>query len=291
MADVFREYPALSKIEPITLEEMDSVKLMNRMDTKYVTTEAGLDRLLEIAADKGYRACVIGGEKITPYDSMYYDTDDLEMFRIHRAGKSVRQKIRVRTYTLTGDIYLEIKRKNNKGRTKKKRMPLPCTDLGASTSAAEFIAGESMYTLDKISKACSTGFRRITLVNREKTERITLDTGLHFSNARTGESASLPGLVIIELKQDGRIASTMKDILLSLRIHPFKVSKYCIGTLLTSPALKPGRFKIKIRHIQKTLNKTNRYEKNDLAAHRNCDDADHLNHSLRPGFGPARHSG
>ena len=32
--------PVLSAFSPVSLEEMDSVKLMNRIDTKYVCTEA-----------------------------------------------------------------------------------------------------------------------------------------------------------------------------------------------------------------------------------------------------------
>ena len=246
-----RTYPAVLGMDSITLEEMESVKLMNRIDSKYVTTDDKLDLLLERAAREGYRACIIAGEKITPYFSMYYDTPDLEMFRIHRAGHSVRQKIRVRTYTLTGTTYLEIKRKNNKGRTKKKRILIPVADLGKVSEASDFISRESRYTLDRVSEACTTSFDRITLVNREKTERITLDTNLSFTNPRTGCEASLPGTVIIELKQDGRHSSTMKGILLDLRIHPFKVSKYCIGTVLTTPGLYRGRFKEKIRRIEK----------------------------------------
>lgn len=251
MEACIRTYPAIVDMKPIPLEEMDSVKLMNRIDSKYVTTDDKLDRLLEMAAERGYMACLIAGEKITPYYSMYYDTDDLEMYRIHRAGHAVRQKIRVRTYTLTGTTYLEIKRKNNKGRTKKKRIQVESQDLSAAPQAADFIKEQSWYSLDRVREACTTEFYRITLVNKEKTERITLDTNLRFNNPRTGMSASLPGTVIIELKQDGRLASTMKQILLELRIHPFKVSKYCIGTSLTTPGLFLGRFKEKIRRIEK----------------------------------------
>lgn len=41
------------------------------------------------------------------------------MYRMHHCGKKVREKIRVRTYLDTNDTFLEIKNKNNHGRTKK----------------------------------------------------------------------------------------------------------------------------------------------------------------------------
>ena len=55
----------------------------------------------------------------------------------------------------------------------------------------------------------------------------------------------------MELKQDGRAHSLLKDVLFELRIRPFKVSKYCIGTCLTRPEVKQNRFKKKLRRIEK----------------------------------------
>ena len=59
--------------------------------------------------------------------------------------------------------------------------------------------------------------------------------------------------MIIELKQDGRAASQMKNILLDLRVKPVRVSKYCIALTLTDPEAKSGRFKPKVRLIEKTI--------------------------------------
>ena len=245
MDEVFRTSGVMDSLGAISLEEMDAVKLMNRIDTKFVTTVETALKVLQEAAGMGYRACEIEGEKVTSYHSMYYDTPDLEMFRIHRSGRKVRQKIRIRTYLITGMTFLEIKRKNNKGRTKKKRMRLPDAD------ADNFVKRESWYSMADVSPACTTDFDRITLVNQAKTERITFDSALEFTNPRTGLDAGLGDIVIIELKQDGRADSQMRRILLEHRVHPFKVSKYCIGTVLTDPSVHPGRFKEKIRGMEK----------------------------------------
>lgn len=96
-----------------------------------------------------------------------------------------------------------------------------------------------------------TLFDRITLVNFGKTERLTIDCNLKFNNLSNDATASMAPLVVMELKQDGRAYSLLKDVLFDLRIKPFKISKYCIGTCLTRPDVKQNRFKKKLRRIEK----------------------------------------
>ena len=44
----------LNRYDPITLEEMKDIRLMNRIDTKFVTTVPVLKQLLTIAQDDYY---------------------------------------------------------------------------------------------------------------------------------------------------------------------------------------------------------------------------------------------
>ncbi|MCR5019217.1 MAG: polyphosphate polymerase domain-containing protein [Bacteroidales bacterium] len=248
---------AVKSMEPITLEEMDGVKLLNRIDTKYLTDEQTLVRLLADAQKAGYRALVAEGTKISPYNSIYYDTPELKMFLDHHNRRLVRQKVRTRVYVNSGDAFLEIKRKNNHGRTKKKRTSIPLNEMEnfqADANATEYLARHSAFTVDMLSPVLSTEFDRITLVNPDKTERLTIDTALRFTNFRTHKKASLENAVIIELKQDGHAASRMKGILLDHRVKPMRVSKYCIAVTLTDRAVKSNRFKVKVRAIEKTIN-------------------------------------
>ena len=53
----------LDPMQPITLEEMKSVKLMNRIDAKFLTNEATLRGVLADAAAAGYRVLVTEGER------------------------------------------------------------------------------------------------------------------------------------------------------------------------------------------------------------------------------------
>ena len=219
---------------------MDAVKLMNRVDTKYLTDRATLADVLRDAAAAGYRVLVADGARISPYDSIYFDTDALRMFTDHRNKKLRRQKVRTRAYVNSGDAFLEIKRKNNHGRTKKKRTGIPMADL------PDFEAGQLLPTLETL-------FQRITLVNPDLTERLTIDTNLCFKNFRTGLETSLGEAVVIELKQDGHAASAMKGILRDHRVKPARISKYCIAVTLTDPSARAGRFKEKVRLIEKTI--------------------------------------
>ena len=245
-------------LPPITLEEMESIKLMNRIDTKYLTDETTLAKVLEDSAEAGYRALKTEGGIICPYNSIYFDTPGLKMFLDHHNQKLNRQKVRTREYVNSAAAYLEIKRKKNNGRVKKKRVRIPVDEMGDFSNdpeAVSFLASHSDFTLDQISPVLSTGFDRITLVNPAKTERVTIDMNLKFNNFRTGKKASLMDAVIIEIKRDGRSDSQMKGILLDNRVKPVKVSKYCVAVTLTDRSAKSGRFKEKIRAIEKTINK------------------------------------
>ena len=252
----------LTQFEPISLAQMESVKLMNRIDTKYAVPLSLLPAILE-AAMADYYVQEIDGKRIATYDTMYYDTESLDMYIRHHDRQLVRQKIRVRQYVDSRLTFLEIKRKNNKGRTKKKRIAVPGFAINGETfgqskretwSVADFIGSKSRYQWSELSPHLWTKFHRITLVNKAKTERLTIDMNLVWENVISGESKTFPELVIIELKRDGNVPSRMTDIMLSMRVKPLKISKYCIGTALTTPGLKRNRFKKKIRSIVKLLN-------------------------------------
>ena len=258
----------LQSFEPISLAQMESVKLMNRIDTKYAVPMAVLPLILE-DAKADYYAQEIDGKRIATYDTMYYDTDSLDMYVRHHDRQLVRQKIRVRQYVESELTFLEIKRKNNKGRTKKKRIVVPGFDITADTPSVlkhkkgadepvtvkSFIDAKSRYEWSEISPHLWTKFHRITLVNKAKTERLTIDMDLVWDNVVSGEKKTFEELVIIELKRDGNVPSKMTQIMLSHRLHPLKISKYCIGTALTTPGIKKNRFKSKIRKIVKMLNR------------------------------------
>lgn len=248
----------LSDFPPISLEEMGGVRLMNRIDTKYTIHRDHL-RLLLQNLHEDYFIQEINGNRLSPYQTIYLDTPELDMYMVHQNGRRTREKIRMRTYADTRQVFLEIKDKDNRGRTSKTRIPLPSVQMYKEEEATRFIGLHTCYHPDRLAPQIENHFNRITLVNRKKTERLTIDIDLGFRNLSTNITSELPEVAIIELKQDGHIPSQAKRCLSELHIHPVSISKYCLGIILTHPDIKHNRFKKKLIQLNKITNDIYRY--------------------------------
>lgn len=243
----------LKPFETITLEEMKSVKLMNRTDTKFVTNTSKLYQLLKMA-QQDYYVQVIDGERNLDYDTTYFDTTAFDMYNMHQNGHMNRQKIRFRTYCINHLQFMEVKTKNNHGRTKKKRIEVSDMDLN-DEEKRQFLHKHLRYDVEKLQPVLSNHFSRVTLVNKGMTERLTIDTGLNFHNLLNGNGKDMGQLVVIELKRDGLVYSPVLQMLRQLRIQPHGFSKYCMGSALTGQDHLPvNRFKCKLIEINKLVN-------------------------------------
>lgn len=241
----------LYSMMPITLEEMTGIKLMNRLDTKYVASKSQLVELLQLVQDKYYVQETLDN-RIIPYCTTYYDTADHTMYMMHHNRHARRKKVRVRTYVASNLTFLEVKNKNNHGRTKKKRIEVPSQENFRSTEGAhELVRRKTGLSLDVLQAVVQNQFDRVTLVNKDKTERLTIDFNIEFHNFETDNNHGTDQLVIIELKRDGNVYSPVVNILHDIHIHPTGFSKCCIGMALTDPQLKQNNFKPKLRKLQK----------------------------------------
>lgn len=257
MTEILNEY------DSITLDEMRSIRLMNRIDTKFVTTVPMLRQLLLLAKDD-YFVQESQGECISPYYTLYFDTPDCKMYNRHEAGHLSRQKVRVRSYVNAGLNFLEVKTKNNHGRTKKKRIEALNFDPEnhsifnvQSSLFSDFLQTYLKYPQQSLVRQVENRFDRITLVNKAKTERLTIDTNLRFHNISTNNYRFMEELVVIELKRDGLQPSPILPLLTKLRIHPHGFSKYCIGSALTNADLRRNRIKPRLHSVEKILNSCN----------------------------------
>ena len=249
--------PILSSMAPISLEEMSGVKLMNRVDSKFPTNRETLLRMAPFWNTHFY-VQEVDGQRVARYRTLYFDTPDAVTYTMHHNRRLRRQKVRQRIYVDSGIAFCEIKNKKNTGRSKKKRIPIPMEkwgDLYQLPEMADFIREKVWVTDQPMLPRLENAFQRITLVNKAKTERITIDFGITFHNHLSGCDADVSDLVIIEVKQDGSLHSRFKDILRDARVQQKGLSKYCLGMLLTDEHLKYNRFKGKIRYVNKLTNR------------------------------------
>lgn len=242
----------LDAMPPITLDQMSSITLMNRIDTKFVASKRQLVDLLKLAQGK-YYVQEVNGDRESPYRTTYFDTPTYTQYRQHHNGLATRTKVRVRTYLSSGGLtYLEVKRKNNHRRTKKQRIVVESLETATATEGAEELVLERTgLHLSDMHPVVQNNFYRVTLVNLGKTERLTIDFDISFHNYETDLDRDTGNIVVIELKRDGNIYSPILSLLRDLHIHPTGFSKCCIGMAMTDPNLKQNCFKQKLRLLKK----------------------------------------
>lgn len=267
----------LEQMTPIGLDDMKAVRLMNRVDQKYIAPAALLEALLERIAGDYYvqripadiqntQFTIHNSERIAPYRTLYFDTEALDMYIMHHNRKLNRQKLRVRTYRSTDTTFFEIKNKDNKGKTRKVRIPIDVSLFDRALEVPEvqdFVNKNTPYTTptphsslltphSSLIPTLENRFERITLVDKGMSERITIDHGIRFHNRATQLDADIAHALVIEVKHEvGTPTSAIERALHDLHVLPRRMSKYCIGTALTTPTVKHNRFKPKLLYINK----------------------------------------
>nr|MBD3621692.1 polyphosphate polymerase domain-containing protein [Sunxiuqinia sp.] len=239
----------VSRFRAIDLDSLDRVKLMERMDQKFLVP---LKQLAEIflAIERQYYVLEINKERILRYQTHYFDTKDDSLYTSHHNGKLNRYKVRKRTYLDTHTSFFEIKFKNNKRKTFKRRIKNDEDQTILNVREKEFVLQNSPIDPDDLHSKSMNQFRRITLTDKKLTERCTIDIGLQFKSKH--QTTLLDSLAIIEIKQDRHSqSSALNHYLSESRISPIGFSKYCIGRALAEEDLKSNAFKAKIRLLNK----------------------------------------
>ncbi|MFY9151640.1 MAG: polyphosphate polymerase domain-containing protein [Prolixibacteraceae bacterium] len=241
--------PTLQSFNKLSLSDLDQVKLMNRTDHKFCLHRSVLPSILEDLRSE-YSILEINGETVFEYLNTYFDTFDNQMFLNHQNGKGFRFKIRIRQYVQTKDYFLEIKNKTNKGRTIKKRIVRNDFQENFLPNELNFLQETSPYQGAQLYPKIFSKFNRITMVNKEFTERVTIDISPNFRNHEN--EVTLDNLVIIEVKQSK--ANKPARIIQVLRENKIKkqgFSKYCIGRSILEENIKKNNFKPTLLKIKK----------------------------------------
>jgi hypothetical protein len=241
----------VTEFSGISLEEVQNADLMQRKDRKYLFGYRLVPDLLRAVADH-YRILEIEGRRIHNYQTLYYDTPNLDMYRLHHSGRVNRHKIRFRKYGGSESIYLEVKKKDARGVTIKNRIQTENRNAVILSREEEFLSLYTPYEDVKMVPVLENSFNRITLVNRDQTERVTLDYHLWFSSHRIDGSLELPGISISEIKfRDHLSCSRFHETLRQARVIPRRFSKYCIGMAMLESDLKQNLFKERVRQVRK----------------------------------------
>jgi hypothetical protein len=234
---------------PIGLQEMDSVALLDRIDTKYVLRiEQLLQALAGIQAD--YQILSVDGQRLNHYRTLYFDTQNFSLYHLHVNERADRFKVRSREYLDSQLSFLEVKHHTPKDRTIKSRVSTFQPALWINAGAERWLKDVFPYDSRELEPKLWNTFTRITLVNRVHCERVTIDLDLAFYTAH--RFVGLDGIVVAEVKQDGHACtSAFQRKMRELRIRPQGFSKYCIGTSLMYEQVKKNSLKAKLLWLEK----------------------------------------
>lgn len=226
-------------------EVLAEAALQTRVDRKYLLTP---DQFNELAQRVGstFKVLDIDGQRIFGYESVYFDTETLDLFRAHRQGRRRRYKARVRTYLDTGACMFEVKLKGRRGETVKHRLPYAVEDRDRlNPQAAEFLGSllrhEYGQQVPDLEPAVTTSYSRVTLVDLVAGARLTCDVDLVCSRGQRRAQGS--DMILVESKCAGA-GSVADEALRQMGVRSIGVSKYCVAVALldrTLPANKWSR--------------------------------------------------
>lgn len=247
---------------PISLEELNThAAMQTRIDRKYIVpTHQAAGILAQL--NEPAQVLEIAGQRDFSYDSVYFDTPDLESYRLGATGRRNRYKVRTRSYLDTGATFLEVKTEGARSATVKERIPYLSQDRAVLNPEgraylAESLSGLTGWQPEDFSPVLSTGYRRTTVYLPESdlnpvASRMTVDTSLTWTplatsaacpqaGTRVGTSYTAEGMVIIETKS-GSAPSAADKYLWRAGIRPSKISKFATGMAALNPQLTSNKW-------------------------------------------------
>jgi hypothetical protein len=236
----------LDELAPASPELLGRRELLNRNDAKFCLPMRHLPALLGSAVD-AYDILLSAGSTVATYDTLYFDSAELQCFHDHRRGRRHRAKIRIRHYPDRQLSFFEVKAKSARGSTNKARVARVFGDDELGEADRALVRRGFPSLADRIEPVLWTRFARITLLGRETAERATIDINLRFE-ACTGISRAFEGLSIVEVKQPRLDRRTpLMCALRELRAMPSAMSKYCSGVVALGLSQHANVFAARVR--------------------------------------------
>lgn len=233
MTAIEEQLAPLDQFTGIDLDELQLVaSLQSRVDRKYLVPA---DRSTELLRSLSGEVAVLRIDDSTAfrYDTIYFDTPDLDSYLGTAHGRRNRFKVRIRTYADSGLCMLEVKRKSGRGETVKLRLPHPLEARSTLTPAAASFVDESLGRTGlaaRLQPVLSTTFVRSTLLDRSDGSRATIDRDIRLC-VPGGEAVLLRRQAIVETKSIGA-ATEVDRWLWRSGCRPSSFSKFCVGMAL-----------------------------------------------------------
>ena len=247
----------LQNFSTLSLTELNaSASFLKRIDTKYLLNGEDFSNVLGNLKND-FHVLEIKWQKVFSYDNVYMDTEDYFFYNQHQDRKTSRTKIRTRYYVDSNLAFFEYKQKNN-WVTSKYRYEFPSEEHGFMTKGKKRFfewVWQSMYNgqkAPKITPAIKTTYKRITLVSKDSSERLTIDFDIKTLNLRDKKSSNvdLKNLVIIESKSLNKECNSSK-IMKKYGIKQAKsCSKYSLWVVYSGLAEKFDTFKETMEKIK-----------------------------------------
>jgi hypothetical protein len=227
---------AVARLPPISLDELTAcAALLTRVDRKYVLPLDAARRLLPLL-DRPTRVLDIDGERTFRYQSVYFDTPELESYRLTALRRRRRFKVRTRTYVDSASCFLEVKTEGYRGGTVKDRMPYALSYEETVDPGRWFVErvlgvqGGRSFAPTLLSR-----YRRTTFHIPDGNSRATIDTDLSWLDT-CGRRLDLPHLAVVETKT-ASAASLVDRLLWAAGHRPVSISKYATGLAALRPDL------------------------------------------------------
>lgn len=243
----------LSPFAPISLAALNErAAMMERLDQKYIVPEACLAAALPVFANS-FDVLEIDGKRSFSYRTHYFDSETRRAYHDHYQGRRKRCKVRIRHYEDAGLTFLEVKLKDLRDVTIKRRMRLAPGQTVLDDAGRAFVeqCRNSQYDSDfglDLQEVLSMRYARVTLVAREGGERMTIDGGLTFWSGGQ-RTATAPGMFVLETKS-ARENGLADAVLRGQHVHPVRrVSKYCVGMAALGRLSRANRFLPALRRL------------------------------------------
>ena len=258
----------LADLDVIGLDELNErAAMLTRVDRKYIVDAETAAKVLS-TLDADASVMEIDGQRDFAYDSVYFDTPQMQSYHSAAYSRDDTFKIRTRSYLDSELTFLEVKTDGEQDMTVKKRIPYTFENRDTLTAEGhEYITaalGDILAgPVHKLEAVLTTGYRRTTvfLPQSEKNpvaSRMTVDNALtwtpmsenilmagvnyrNFHGNLVGTTYGLPNAVIIETKS-GVEPSVADQHLWDAGITPAKISKFATGMAALNPQLASNKW-------------------------------------------------